>query len=236
MLEARDVTKVYRTGNVNLPVLQGVSLRVERGTFLAITGPSGAGKSTLLHLLAGLDTPTSGEVLWERQSLSRMSETQRAAFRNQTAGIVFQFYHLLSELSALDNVMLPGLIRNRSPRAELRTQAQRCLEQVGLTARAAHKPSQLSGGELQRAAIARALMNDPKILFCDEPTGNLDSKTGAEVADVLLRLHQQRGMSIVLVTHETALAARSHQQIALCDGRIVYEKEQVSIISKEERA
>ncbi len=223
MLEARDVTKVYRTGNVSLPVLQGVSLRVERGTFLAITGPSGAGKSTLLHLLAGLDTPTAGEVLWERQSLSRMSERQRAAFRNQTAGIVFQFYHLLSELTALENVMLPGLIGGRGATAELKERAKRCLQQVGLTPRAAHKPGQLSGGERQRAAIARALMNDPQIVFCDEPTGNLDSKTGAEVADLLLGLHKQRGMSVVLVTHETALAARSHQQIALCDGRIVTE-------------
>lgn len=223
MLEARNLTKVYKTGNVNLPVLHGVSLRIEPGVFLAITGPSGAGKSTLLHLLAGLDRPTSGEVLWESQPLSRMNEVSRATFRNRTVGIVFQFYHLVPELTALENVMLPALMSNHQARVALHERAHACLEQVGLKARARHKPSQLSGGELQRAAIARALINEPRILFCDEPTGNLDSKTGAEVADLLVRVHQQRGMSLVLVTHELELAARADQQITLRDGRIVEE-------------
>ena len=223
MLEAREVTKVYRRGHVSLTVLQGVSLQVEPGRFVAITGPSGAGKSTLLHLLAGLDTPSSGEVFWERQPLSRMSDIQRAAFRNRTVGVVFQFYHLLQELTALENVMLPGLVHGRRRRKDLHDRALILLEQVGLRQRAAHKPSQLSGGELQRVAIARALLNEPRVLCCDEPTGNLDSKTGAEVTALLIRLHQQQRASLVVVTHETELAGRADAMVVLRDGRIVEE-------------
>ena len=223
MLEARNLKKVYQTGRVHLPVLQGVSLRIDRGASVAITGPSGAGKSTLLHLLAGLDLPTSGEIFWERQPLSRMDDTQRAAFRNKTVGIVFQFYHLLPELTVLENVMLPGIMAGGRSRAQLTTRALACLEQVGLKPRAAHRPGQLSGGEMQRAAIARALMNEPQMLLCDEPTGNLDSKTGADIAELLIGLHRRREMSLVLVTHEMDLAARAQQQIALRDGRIVTE-------------
>jgi lipoprotein-releasing system ATP-binding protein len=229
MLEAKNVTKTYHTGKVSLRVLQGVSLRVEPGTFLAITGPSGAGKSTLLHLLAGLDTPTSGEVSWKGQLLSRMSERARAHFRNQTVGIVFQFYHLLPELTALENVMLPGLV-GALPSRSLRQRAQRVLEQVGLGARGAHRPSELSGGEQQRAAIARALVNEPPVLFCDEPTGNLDSKTGEDVAQLLVELHRQRRMTLVLVTHEPGLAQRASQSLGLRDGRIVEESKSQSAL------
>ena len=221
MLEAKNVTKVYRTGNVPLTVLHGVSLQVEAGEFLAITGPSGAGKSTLLHLLAGLDTPTRGEVFWEGQPFSRMSERQRALFRNRTVGIVFQFYHLLPELTALENVMLPGLIDSTGSARALRERARSRLEQVGLGQRLHHKPSTLSGGEQQRAAIARALVNEPKIIFCDEPTGNLDSKTGAEIAELLMELHRSLRMSLVLVTHEAMLAGLADQTVVLRDGRIV---------------
>ena len=224
MLEARGLKKVYRSSHVELTVLRGVNLRIERGAFVSITGPSGAGKSTLLHLLAGLDTPTAGDVLWEGQLLSRMSEAQRAAFRNHTVGIVFQFYHLLPELTALENVMLPGLMNGHRTRGSLKEKALACLDQVRLKQRATHKPGQLSGGELQRAAIARALVNEPQVLFCDEPTGNLDSKTGSEIADLLVNLHKQRGTSLVLVTHELELAARADHQIVLRDGRIVDEK------------
>jgi predicted ABC-type transport system involved in lysophospholipase L1 biosynthesis ATPase subunit len=224
MLEAREVRKVYRTGHVELPVLRGVSLQVARGAFVAITGPSGAGKSTLLHLLAGLDRPSAGEILWERRPLSRMTEAERTAFRNRTVGIVFQFYHLLPELSALENVMLPGLVQGRRAWKALQKQALEHLDHVGLKARAQHKPSQLSGGELQRVAIARALINHPQVLFCDEPTGNLDSATGAEVAELLIGLHRSRGVSLVLVTHEAELARRADTAIALRDGQIVEEK------------
>ena len=223
MLEAKKVTKIYRTGSVNLPVLQGVSLRVEPGTFLAITGPSGAGKSTLLHLLAGLDTPTSGEVSWEGQLLSRMGERARAHFRNQTVGIVFQFYHLLPELTALENVMLPGLVGGTGSTRAMRDRAKSHLEQVGLGQRLHHKPSALSGGEQQRAAIARALVNGPKIVFCDEPTGNLDSKTGAAITTLLVELQRRHRMGLVLVTHEAMLASLADQTLVLRDGRIVDE-------------
>lgn len=221
MLEAREVRKVYRNGQVTLEVLHGVNLRIERGEFIAITGPSGAGKSTLLHLLAGLDAPSSGEVLWDDQPLWRMTERQRAYFRNRTIGVVFQFYHLLPELTALENVMLPGLVGNHVPRRQLQARAHTCLERVGLTPRAAHKPSQLSGGELQRAAIARALINEPQLLLCDEPTGNLDSHTGAGIAQLLSALHQQRHFGIVLVTHAAELASRADRDVVLRDGRIV---------------
>jgi ABC-type lipoprotein export system ATPase subunit len=236
MIEARDVYKQYVMGKVTLEVLKGVSLRVEPGTFLAIVGPSGAGKSTLLHLLAGLDSPTRGEVLWEAQPLSRMSDAKRAGFRSRMIGIVFQFYHLLPELSALENVMLPGLVNGRRrlssaepsegvPRAklegDLRARAEACLEEVGLSARLRHRPGELSGGEQQRVAIARALANGPKALLCDEPTGNLDSKTGAEVVDVLLRARRQRDMALVLVTHQASLAASADRVVTLQDGRIV---------------
>ena len=221
MLEAREVRKAYRTGAVDLPVLQGINLHVERGAFVAITGPSGAGKSTLLHLLAGLDTPTAGEVLWDNQPLSRMSDGERATFRNKTVGIVFQFYHLLPELTALENVMLPGFINAAGSSEALRRRAMSCLEHVGLRDRVDHTPGALSGGELQRVAIARALVNEPQVMLCDEPTGNLDSKTGADVARLLINAHRQQRMSLVLVTHETALAELADRTIVLRDGRVV---------------
>lgn len=223
MLEARHLHKTYRSGSVPLHVLNGVSLTVTRGESVAITGPSGAGKSTLLHLLAGLDTPTKGEVLWEGASLSRMSDGERARFRNRMIGVVFQFYHLLPELSALENVMLPGLVNGARARGTLRDRALACLEQVGLKPRARHTPGQLSGGELQRVAIARAIANEPQIIFCDEPTGNLDSHTGEAVVKLLLELQRARGVSLVLVTHEEALAQLADRWLILRDGCVVSE-------------
>ncbi len=221
MLEARNLHKVYETGPVLLPVLKGVSLTVGDGEFMAITGPSGAGKSTLLHLMAGLDVPTSGDVLWNGQSLARMSDRERAHFRNHTIGVVFQFYHLLPELTAVENVMLPALVNGHPGRGSVKGRALACLEQVGLGARAAHTPNQLSGGEQQRVAIARAFMNEPKMIFCDEPTGNLDSATGQEIARLLVGLQRQHGMSLVFVTHEEALAQLAQRRLALRDGEFV---------------
>lgn len=221
MLEARAVTKTYRTGRVSLTVLHAVSVAIEPGDFVAITGPSGAGKSTLLHLLAGLDMPTSGEVAWEGRSLSRMSDRERARFRNATLGIVFQFYHLLPELTALENVMLPGLVRRTQARAALKARAEALLSRVGLRERLHHKPGELSGGEQQRAAIARALVNEPPVLLCDEPTGNLDSTTGEAITKLLVDIHRQQRVSLVLVTHETELAKLADRTVALRDGRIV---------------
>ena len=221
MLEARNLRKTYHNGAMPLDVLKGLDLQIAPQGFLAVTGPSGAGKSTLLHLLAGLDVPTEGEVLWEGRSLSSLSDLERARFRNRTIGVVFQFYHLLPELSTLENVMLPGLVNGQARRRALRERALEVLSQVGLKDRAAHKPSQLSGGELQRAAIARALINQPTMMLCDEPTGNLDSNTGQHVVEVLIGLHRRQGMGVVLVTHEHELAQLADRWIELRDGRMV---------------
>lgn len=223
MIEARGLHKIYHDGVASLEVLKGVSLTIPDGEFLAITGPSGAGKSTLLHLLAGLDAPTQGEVVWDGQSLSSMSEGERARLRNHRIGFVFQFYHLLPELSALENVMLPGLVNAHRPPRDLRARALARLAQVGLKDRARHKPSQLSGGELQRVAIARALINEPTVVLCDEPTGNLDSHTGSVVAELLVGAHRQQRMTLVLVTHEQTLAKLADRWLVLRDGRIVTE-------------
>ena len=220
MIEAREVRKIYTMGKVKLEVLRGVSLKVEPGEFVAVTGPSGAGKSTLLHLLAGLDTPTAGEVRWEGKPVSEMSDAKRDRFRNTTLGIVFQFYHLLPELSALENVMLPGLVGGRRKSKTLLTRAQTCLEQVGLEARMRHKPRELSGGEQQRVAIARAFVNKPKWLLCDEPTGNLDTKTGDEVIEVLTGMRKRDKVGLVLVTHAGALAKLADRTVQLEDGRV----------------
>ena len=221
MIEARKVSKEYVMGRVTLQVLKGVSLKVEDGAFVAIVGPSGAGKSTLLHLLAGLDTPTRGDVLWSGESVSRLSDAKRAAFRNQTLGIVFQFYHLLPELTALENVILPGQVGRRGDLKTLRARAERCLEQVGLRARLRHKPKELSGGEQQRVAIARALVNEPAWLLCDELTGNLDSKTGTDIIELLVGLHRQRRVGLVLVTHQEKLAELADRTVVLEDGSVV---------------
>ena len=223
-IEVRGVHKSYRMGAGSLPVLRDVTLSVEPGEYLAITGPSGAGKSTLLHLLAGLDTPTQGHVAWDGKSLGSLREPERARLRNHAIGFVFQFYHLISELTALENVMLPGLMNGRRRRAELRTKAAGCLEQVGLAARSSHKPSQLSGGELQRVAIARALINDPQVLCCDEPTGNLDSQTGSAITQLLMDAHRTRRISVILVTHEHALAESADRWIELRDGHVTSDR------------
>ena len=223
MIEARDVRKSYRMGSVALEVLKGVSLQIDSGSFVAMVGPSGAGKSTLMHLLAGLDTPTKGQVCWDGRSVSDLSDAARAAFRNRALGIVFQFYHLLPELSALENVTLPGLVNGSFKRSRARERAKTCLDQVGLGKRMRHRPRELSGGEQQRVAIARALVNGPKWLLCDEPTGNLDSKTGAEVIDLLVGLHRKQRLGLMLITHQSKLAELAERTIVLEDGRVVEE-------------
>ncbi len=221
MIEVRDVWKSYTMGKVTLEVLKGVSLQIESGGSIAMIGPSGAGKSTLLHLIAGLDTPTRGEVRWDGRNVSSLSDAKRAEFRNRMLGIVFQFYHLLPELSALENVMLPTLVRGGRRSNQLRQQATTCLERVGLAARARHRPRELSGGEQQRVAIARALINEPQWLLCDEPTGNLDSKTGAEVIELLLDVHRRQHVGLIIVTHQPQLAELADRIITLEDGQCV---------------
>ena len=220
MIETRDVSKEYRMGAVTLQVLKGVTLQIEDGAFVAVVGPSGAGKSTLLHLLAGLDTPTKGSVMWNGVEVSRLSDAKRSAFRNRTLGIVFQFYHLLPELSSVENVMLPALVGGGCRTKAVRQQAHACLERVGLGRRLKHRPRELSGGEQQRVAIARALMNEPSVLLCDEPTGNLDSATGADVIELLVEVHRRQHVGLVVVTHQPALADQADRTIILQDGRM----------------
>ena len=223
MLEARRVSKDYAMGRGILHVLRDVSVQITPGQFLAIMGPSGAGKSTLLHLLAGLDTPTSGEVLWGGRVVSSLSDAQRTEFRRQMIGIVFQFYHLLPELSALENVMLPSVVGGQRRGKDVTMRAVACLEQVGMNIRSRHRPRELSGGEQQRVAIARALMNQPKLLLCDEPTGNLDSKAGEDVMRLLTTLSRRRGVGVVLVTHQAKLAEHAERTVVLRDGQILEE-------------
>ena len=222
VVEVRQVEKRYPQGSGMLTVLRGVSLTVAAGEFVAIIGPSGAGKSTLLHLIGGLDQPTAGEVLVEGQSWQALPAPQQARRRNEAIGFVFQFYHLLPELTALENTLLPALIgARRESVAKLQAQALELLEQVGLTARVQHRPSELSGGEQQRVALARALINRPRLLLCDEPTGNLDTDTGAKVLELLTTWSRRLGTTLILVTHEQAVAQQADRIVHMRDGQLV---------------
>lgn len=222
MLEATNLHKSYNHKTSVLQVLRGVSLKIKDGDFLAIVGPSGAGKSTLLHILGGLDRPSEGKVILDGEEIYALSDPRRAFLRNQKIGFVFQFYHLLPEFSALENVILPSLIKNdMAQRKEAEEKGKSLLEKVGLKARIAHKPYELSGGEQQRVAIARALVNDPKIIFCDEPTGNLDSQSGREIIDLLADLNQKTGQTLVIVTHDEKIATRSRVVMRMKDGQFL---------------
>ena len=220
LLEVRDVHKTYDNGAQPLEVLRGVELSVQPGETVALVGPSGAGKSTLLHIMGGLDAPTQGRVLLDGRDLYALKDAERATIRNAHIGFVFQFYHLLPELTAVENVMLPALIRNHHRRRDIAQRATDCLVRVGLGHRLTHRPSQLSGGELQRAAIARALINAPQLLLCDEPTGNLDSQTGEAVIELLFGLRAPEQRTIVLVTHDANLARRADRIVPMRDGQL----------------
>jgi lipoprotein-releasing system ATP-binding protein len=224
ILKAEHLHKSYRMGVTRVKVLKGVDLAVEEGQFVAVIGASGSGKSTLLHLLGGLDRPNEGTVCFDGQDLSRMRSWELNRFRNHTVGFVFQFYHLLDELNVLENVFLPamvsrGIVGWLETRKAARKRAKELLEQLGLQERARHKPYQLSGGERQRVAIGRALMNEPRLLLADEPTGNLDSATGNGILSVLERLHKA-GQTIVMVTHDERVARRAQRVITLTDGKV----------------
>ena len=219
LLRAENLTKSYRMGRRVVPVLRKVSFEVEESDFLALRGASGAGKSTLLHLLGGLDTVDEGEIWFRGQNLTTLPPRLMAEFRNKNIGFVFQAYHLLPELSALENVCFPGRMARRSVR-ELEAKATDLLQRVGLGDRLDHRPSELSGGEQQRVAIARALINDPILILADEPTGNLDSKTGDETIDLLLSLRKERGATLVIATHDADLAGRAARVIQLSDGHL----------------
>lgn len=224
ILKAAGVFKSYRTGATKVEVLKGVDLVVRRGEFVAVVGASGSGKSTLLHILGGLDRPDNGVVQFDGRDLNRIAARELNRFRSTMVGFVFQFYHLLDELNVLENVFLPAMV-SRSVvgwllrRRSTRERAAELLEQLGLAARARHKPYQLSGGERQRVAIGRALMNQPRLLLADEPTGNLDSVTGNGILTVFERLNEA-GQTIVMVTHDERIARRAQRIITLEDGRI----------------
>ncbi len=218
MLLARDLTKEYRSGDNKLAVLRDVSFSIPQGSFVAIVGPSGSGKTTLLGLLAGLDTPTRGQVLLDDADLTALSEDQRAKLRGQKVGFVFQSFQLIPTLTALENVQVPLELRGESGAAD---RARELLHRVGLGDRLHHFPMQLSGGEQQRVAIARAFSNAPRILFADEPTGNLDSDTGGRIVELLEALNRESNATIVLVTHDHALASHAQRIIRLSDGRVI---------------
>ena len=219
LLEAVGVARHFFDGPRVLEVLRGVDLRVREGESVAITGASGAGKSTFLHLLAGLDRPTSGRILFNSTDITRMHDEELAQFCNRSMAIIFQFFHLLVEFSAHENVMMPGLIAGK-PARELERRAQQLLGAVGLGERLHHRPSKLSGGEQQRVAIARSLVNDPSLILADEPTGNLDEETGRAVIDVLWEQTVGRGRTLIIVTHEPDIAARADARYHLHGGKL----------------
>jgi putative ABC transport system ATP-binding protein len=219
VVEAHGITKVYRMGRVEVRALDGVDIAVAHGDSLAIMGPSGSGKSTLLGLLGGLDRPTSGSLAFEGRDVASLDDDELARVRNQVVGFVFQNFQLLPRTSALGNVGLPLVYRGLG-RAERRRRATEALEAVGLAQRLQHRPSQLSGGEQQRVAIARALAAEPAMLLADEPTGNLDSRSGDEVLELLARLRAERGVAVVVVTHDAGVAARLDHTLLVRDGRL----------------
>ncbi|HEV7280315.1 MAG TPA: ABC transporter ATP-binding protein [Pirellulaceae bacterium] len=224
LIRARGVKKTFRKGKLDTPVLKGADFSVAEGEFVTIVGKSGSGKTTLLHLLGTLDRPDEGEITFDGKRIDELSRREQDRFRNREIGIVFQFYHLLPELTTLENVLLPtmiqdGLFRYWSRRKVLRERAQELLERVGLGSRLKHRPKELSGGEMQRTAIARALLLQPKALLADEPTGNLDVQTGRGIMDLLLDLHRD-GLTVVMVTHDSKLAAEADRTVELVEGRV----------------
>ncbi len=219
MIQISNLYKSFPMGGQELTVLKGINLEIARGTMLAIVGASGAGKSTLLHIIGTLDRPTSGTVTFEGQDLFKLSDQRQAEFRNRRIGFVFQFHHLLPEFTALENVCLPAYIQNR-PAMETREEAVSLLKEVGLEARLHHKPGELSGGEQQRVAVARALMQRPDVVLADEPTGNLDTHTGEALFGLLRTLNRDRGITFVIVTHNEKLSAQTDCIIHMEDGLI----------------
>ena len=225
LLETRGLKKTFRKGSVTIPVLRGVDFTADEGQFTAIVGQSGSGKSTLLHLLGTLDSADSGQILYEGNRIDQLSSAGCEVLRNAHFGMIFQFYHLLPELSTLENVLLPVLIAHSSwaywrGRRQLRQRARGLLELVGLSHRLRHKPRELSGGEMQRVAIARALVANPKLLLADEPTGNLDCRTGEEIMDILRSLNDRENLTIVMVTHDLSIARRSDRVVQLVEGQL----------------
>lgn len=227
VIETQDLRKSFATEAGELQVLKGINLIIREGEMVGIVGASGAGKSTLLHILGALDRPTSGKVYYGNQDIFSLDRNSLAAFRNRMIGFVFQFHHLLPEFTSLENVMMPGLIHKsqksevRSQEKDIRRKAEDLLEQVGLAHRKRHRPGELSGGEQQRVAVARALILNPKIILADEPTGNLDTLTGEELFKILMNLNRERGVTFVIVTHNESLSSRCHRVLKMADGRLI---------------
>jgi lipoprotein-releasing system ATP-binding protein len=222
MIQAIGVNRLYESGTRQLHVLKDINVHIEAAEFVVIVGPSGAGKSTLLHILGGLDVPTSGKVILDKNDLYEIGESRLAKIRNTDIGFVFQFYHLMPEFNVLENVLMPAMIMNQGSAAGsgLKEKAKGLLTKVGMADRMSHKPNQLSGGEQQRVAIARALINSPKVLFCDEPTGNLDSETGLGVMELLSDLNKKESVTCLMVTHQESLVKGAGRILYMKDGEI----------------
>lgn len=221
MIEVHELTKIYRLGTVDVPALQGVSFNIERGEVVAIMGQSGSGKSTLMNILGCLDLPTGGQYLLDGRNIAGLTEDELATIRNQKIGFIFQQFNLLPRITIRRNAELPLTYNGGKSEKEIHQRSGAILEAVGLGDRMNHRPTELSGGQQQRVAIARALINDPDLILADEPTGNLDSHTGADIMNLLLGLNKERGMTLILVTHDPNIAARSQRVIHLRDGLIV---------------
>jgi len=221
LLQCNKLSKRYQEGNVQTDVLHDVSFDIQPGELMAIVGSSGSGKSTLLHLLGGLDTPTSGEVIFDGQSLNRLSSSAKAELRNRELGFIYQFHHLLPDFTALENVAMPLLI-GKKKHDEVQAKAQEMLNAVGLGHRSHHRPSELSGGERQRVAIARALVNNPRLVLADEPTGNLDARNANSIFELLGELNVRQGTAFLVVTHDLQLAKRMSRQLEMRDGHLTH--------------
>lgn len=219
IVSVRNLTKTYRPNGVEVRVLRGLNLDIQAGEMVAILGASGVGKSTLLHVIGALDRPTEGDVFFEGEPIFRLSDAKLARFRNQSIGFVFQFHHLLPEFSALENVIIPGLLGGAS-RREMEVRARELVERVGLKERMSHRPAELSGGEQQRVAVARALVNRPALVLADEPTGNLDSESASSIFDLLREVNKSDGVTFLVVTHNESIAQRMDRQVVMVDGRI----------------